>query len=262
MIFEYNGNSIAFDKGDNVMINLTDVAKAFPEKNLTQIVNSQEIKEYCESLSKLQNYSFADLLIVRKGAPHLGGGTWAHQKVALRVAQKLSPDFAVWVDTRIEELLMTGVTTITNDDEMILQAMTVLQRRLEESKQRLQMLEGQSELQQQQITALLPRATYTDEVLQSTDTYTSTQMAKELQLKTAEQLHNILKGIKIMTKQSGQWMLRAQYCGKGYTKHRTHTFTKQNGEIGTKTITVWTEQGRAFLNDTFDKWKKSVLQIL
>lgn len=89
-----------------VYVNLTEVAKAFPSKNLTQIVNSQEIKEYCESLSKLQNYSLADLLIVKRGGND--NGTWAHQKVALRVAQKLSPDFAVMVDSWIEKLLTEG----------------------------------------------------------------------------------------------------------------------------------------------------------
>lgn len=108
--YDYNGHNVPMARCDNgiVYVNLTEVAKAFPNKNLTQIVNSQEIKDYCESLSKLQNYSFTDLLIVKKGAPNLGGGTWAHQKVALRVAQKLSPDFAVIVDTWIEKLLMEG----------------------------------------------------------------------------------------------------------------------------------------------------------
>lgn len=108
--YNYNGYGVPMTRTQKgiVYVNLTEMAKAFPNKNLTQIVNSQEVKEYCESLSKLQNYSFADLLIVKKGAPNLGGGTWAHQKVALRVAQKLSPDFAVWVDARIEELLLTG----------------------------------------------------------------------------------------------------------------------------------------------------------
>lgn len=112
--YDYNGHGVPMTRTHNgiVYVNLTEVAKAFPNKNLTQIVNSQETKEYCESLSKLQNYSFADLLIVKKGAPNLGGGTWAHQKVALRVAQKLSPDFAVWVDTRIEELLLKGKTSL------------------------------------------------------------------------------------------------------------------------------------------------------
>ncbi len=110
--YDYNGYDVTMTRYDNgiVYVNLTEVAKAFPSKNLTQIVNSQEIKDYCESLSKLQNYSLADLLIVKRGGND--NGTWAHQKVALRVAQKLSPDFAVMVDTWIEKLLTEGKVEI------------------------------------------------------------------------------------------------------------------------------------------------------
>lgn len=106
--YDYKGHRVSITRTQNgiAYVNLTEVAKAFPTKNLTQIVNSQEIKEYCESLSKLQNYSLADLLIVKRGGND--NGTWAHQKVALRVAQKLSPDFAVQVDTWIEKLLTEG----------------------------------------------------------------------------------------------------------------------------------------------------------
>lgn len=91
-----------------VYVNLTEVAKAFPNKNLSQIINSQEIRDYCNALAEIQNYSSADLLIVSKGGDVSKQGTWAHQKVALRVAQKLSPDFAVQVDTWIERLLTEG----------------------------------------------------------------------------------------------------------------------------------------------------------
>lgn len=108
-IFSYNGNKVTMRMQEGVVyVNLTEFAKPFPSKNLTQIINSQEIKEYISALSELQNYSSADLLIVRKGGNISHQGTWAHQKVALRVAQKLSPEFAVWVDTKIEELLTTG----------------------------------------------------------------------------------------------------------------------------------------------------------
>lgn len=65
--FDYNGNQIPFEKGDDVMVNLTAMAKAYPEKNLSTIVNSQEINEYCASLSKLKNFSLADLLTVKRG---------------------------------------------------------------------------------------------------------------------------------------------------------------------------------------------------
>lgn len=106
--FDYNGNQIPFEKGDDVMVNLTAMAKAYPEKNLSTIVNSQEINEYCASLSKLKNFSLADLLTVKRGGDN--PGTWAHRLVAIRVAQKLNSDLAVWVDMRVDELLKYGMT--------------------------------------------------------------------------------------------------------------------------------------------------------
>jgi len=109
----YNGNEIHYEKSEkNVKVNVTEFAKAFPNKNLTNIVNSKEIKEYVTTLSKLQNCSFADLVEVRKGSPELGGGTWANRLVALRIAQKLSTEFAIMVDTKIQELITTGKTEI------------------------------------------------------------------------------------------------------------------------------------------------------
>ena len=181
-VYNYNGNNITFQLGNgDVMVNLTDVAKAFPEKNLSQIINSLEIQEYIRRLTEIKNYSSADLLIVRKGGNNLSKqGTWAHQKVALRVVQKLSPDFAIWVDEKIEELLRNGVATISNEDEAIYNAMNILQKRLEASKQNIQMLESKVELQEEKIKYLVPKAQYTDEVLQSTSTFTTTQIAKDL----------------------------------------------------------------------------------
>ena len=74
--FEYNGCEVSMTKNvnGNVYVNLTEFAKLFPNKNLTHIINSLEINEYCKALSKVQNCSFVDLLIVKKGAPNLGGG--------------------------------------------------------------------------------------------------------------------------------------------------------------------------------------------
>ncbi|MFK2714801.1 phage antirepressor KilAC domain-containing protein [Bacteroides fragilis] len=251
--FDYKGSQISFEKGRNIMVNLTSMAKPFPNKNLTQIINSQEISDYCNSLSKLQNYSFADLLIVRKGAPDLGGGTWAHRLVAIRVAQKLNSDFAVWVDMKVEELLTTGVTTVSNDDEAIAYAMQVLNKRLEQSKQEKAMLEQQNNYLTNEIKQAAPKVKYVDNVLQSSQTYTSTQLSKELGMREAEQLHKALKEKGIMFKQSGQWMLTAKYSEKGYTKPRTTTYTRSDGSQGTNTITVWTEKGRAFLHKVFTK---------
>ena len=248
-VYNYKGNNITFQLGNgDVMVNLTDVAKAFPEKNLSQIINSLEIQEYIRRLTEIKNYSSADLLIVRKGGNNLSKqGTWAHQKVALRVVQKLSPDFAIWVDEKIEELLRNGVATISNEDEAIYNAMNILQKRLEASKQNIQMLESKVELQEEKIKYLVPKAQYTDDVLQSTSTFTTTQIAKDLGM-SAQALNQKLKDMKIQFFQSGQWFLTHRYQDKGYTDMRiTPYFDTKTGEPKTSQSMVWTEKGRQFI---------------
>lgn len=191
-IFAYNANNVTMRVQNGIVfVNLTEVAKAFPDKNLTHIVNSLEISDYCEKFSKLQNCSLADLLIVTRGGNN--SGTWAHQRVALRVAQKLSTEFSIWVDEKIEELLTSGVTTVSNDDEAIAYAMQVLNKRLEQAKAEKERLQFENQLQSDQLKLAAPKVKYVDEVLQSPQTYTSTQMAKELGMREAEQLHKALK---------------------------------------------------------------------
>lgn len=248
--FSFNGNEVTMRLQDGtVYVNLTEFAKPFPGKNLTQIVNSLEIKEYCDALSKLQNYSLADLLQVTRGGN--SNGTWAHQKVALRVAQKLSPDFAVWVDTKIEELLTTGVTTASDDDAAIAHAMDILQKRLEQAKAEKQLLEAKTHEQERVIQEQAPKVEYYDDVLNSTSTYTATQIAKEFGW-GAETLNRKLKEKGVQYKQSGQWLLYAKYQDKGYTKTVTRSYTGTSGKIHTSQQTVWTEPGRHFIHSLFD----------
>ena len=53
---------------------------------------------------------------------------------------------------------------------------------------------------------------------------------------------------KVMYKQSGQWMLYADYARKGYAKSRTHTHYDAEGDLHTRTYLVWTEEGRRFIH--------------
>lgn len=112
-IFSYNGNSVRMRKMNGyIFVCLTDFAKPFPDKNLSHIVNSKELTDYVARMSEIQNCSSADLLQVTKGGDVSQQGTWAHHRVAIRVAQKLSTDFAIWVDNKIEELLITGSASL------------------------------------------------------------------------------------------------------------------------------------------------------
>ncbi|MBU8982645.1 phage antirepressor KilAC domain-containing protein [Phocaeicola vulgatus] len=265
--FDYNGNQIPFENGSNVMVNLTAMAKAYPDKNLTQIVNSQEIKEYCASLSKLQNYSLADLLQVRRGGDN--PGTWAHRLVAIRVAQKLNSDLAVWVDMRIEELLTTGNTSLQpqlpnfNNPAEAARAWADQYEKNQTLALEVQQQQETIELQQQELTQSAPKVTYYDNHLQSVNTQTSTQAAKQIGM-DAEKLHKKLKEIGIIYRQSGQWILHAPYSTWGMHSTRTQTYTRSDGSIGTSVYTVWTQRGVRFIIALYENgWnvKKAIKQI-
>ena len=49
--------------------------------------------------------SVPGLITVKRGAPSSGGGTWLHPKLAVRFAQWLDVDFALWCDEQIDGIV-------------------------------------------------------------------------------------------------------------------------------------------------------------
>jgi len=74
-------------------------------------------------------------------------------------------------------------------------------------------------------------------------TYTASEIAKELGLKSAIQLNQILESKKIQYKQNGTWLLFSEYADKNYT--RTKQEVLENGRIIYDRR--WTGTGRDFL---------------
>ena len=128
-IFQYNGSPISFQKGNSVMVNATEMAKPFG-KLAKDWLSNKSTKEFLSTLSAVRTIPLTDLVKIIQGG-NCEQGTWMHEDVALEFARWLSPAFAIWCNDRIKELLTTGVTTVSNDDEAIAYAMTVLQKRLE-----------------------------------------------------------------------------------------------------------------------------------
>ena len=97
------------------------------------------------------------------------------------------------------------------------------------------------------IEALAPKAEYCDEVLDSVSCFTTTQIAKELDM-TVHDLTRLLLAKKVMYKQSGQYLLYADLARKGYARNRTHGYYDAEGDHHTRTYLVWTERGRRFIH--------------
>ena len=125
-------------------------------------------------------------------------------------------------------------------------------------------LQKQNHLLQQQNEQLQPKAAYADKVLNSESGHAITVIAKELGMKSANELNQLLcgMGIQYLTK-SNEWVLTAKYQGKGYVESRTHAYMSKDGfTTKTKIYFVWTELGRKFLHETIKKRFSSFGQII
>ena len=106
------------------------------------------------------------------------------------------------------------------------------------------------------VDELMPKALYSDNVLDSISCFTTTQVAKELGI-TAQELNRSLCAAHVMYYQSGQYMLYADFAHLGLAKSRTKVknvmceITEdgfKQGRTYTHTYLVWTERGRKFIH--------------
>jgi prophage antirepressor-like protein len=180
-----------------------------------------------------------------------------------------------WIfDEVIPTVLETGGYIATKQDdtpeEIMARALTIAQATLAKREERLKQLEAETEQQQvtieiqtEEIKKAAPKVSYYDNHLQSVNTQTSTQAAKQIGM-DAEKLHKKLKEIGIIYRQSGQWILHAPYSTWGMHSTRTQTYTRSDGSTGTSVYTVWTTKGVRFIIALYENdWdvKKAIKQI-
>lgn len=180
-----------------------------------------------------------------------------------------------WIfDEVIPTVLETGgyISTTSNDtpEEIMARALTIAQATLAKREERLKQLEAQTEqqqatieLQDKEIKEAAPKVNYYNNHLQSVNTLTSTQIAKQIGM-DAEKLHKKLKETNVIYRQSGQWLLHSPYSTWGLHSTRTQTYTRSDGSIGTNVYTVWTERGRRFIIALYEnEWnvRRAIKQI-
>ena len=183
--------------------------------------------------------------------------------------------FRKWVTSEVlPAIRKTGGYLATKQDdtpeEIMARALTIAQATLAKREERLKQLEAETEQQQvtietqtEEIKKAAPKVSYYDNHLQSVNTQTSTQAAKQIGM-DAEKLHKKLKEIGIIYRQSGQWILHAPYSTWGMHSTRTQTYTRSDGSTGTSVYTVWTTKGVRFIIALYENdWnvKKAIKQI-
>lgn len=121
--FDYHDSGITFSGRDDVMINATEMAKVFG-KRPNDWLNLPSTKEFLNTLSKvrkshsLQTTGKSRSLI--KTVEGRNGGTWFHEDVAIEFARWLSPEFAIWCNDRIKELLKAENKSLKEENQRLL----------------------------------------------------------------------------------------------------------------------------------------------
>lgn len=151
--FIYNETTISFEPTgtDDVMVNATEMAKAFPNKRINDFVSNQQTDDFINAFLELNNGNsrfISDESLPKKkdNYPFLGiekredlivskqkSGTWMHRILALKFAAWLDPFFEVWVWAVIDTIILGHYREVKEATFEKLEA----ERQLEEKRQEL-----------------------------------------------------------------------------------------------------------------------------
>lgn len=218
---------------------------------------------------------------VRKTVPTLGGNQemWfltedGIYEVLMQSRKPIAKQFKKGVKKILHDIRTTGgyisTTEEESPEEIMAKALLVAQATIKRKEERMKQLEAETEhqrevieLQDTEIKKAAPKVNYYDTHLQSVNTQTTTQVAKQIGM-DAPKLNKKLREIGVLYKQSGQWMLHSPYSAWGMHSTRTQTFTRSDGSIGSSIYTVWNAKGVRFIIALYENnWnvKKAVNSI-
>lgn len=262
-VFQYNGSPITFQIGKATMVNATEMAKPFG-KFPWKWLELPSTKEYIRALSENRSLAYNQLVVsVKGGNDTLKRGNWFHEDVALEFARWLSPQFAIWCNDRIKELMRYGMTATTQtidsilaDPENAIKLLTALKderKKVSDLEKRNKAYEVQHRKllkenfkHMEQLEAQAPKVEYADNILLSERTYTTTEIAKLLNM-SACKLNRLLSEKGVLYRQQSQWLLSPAFQTKGYITTKALCYNKKDGRISNMFTTVWTEAGKRFI---------------
>ena len=161
--------------------------------------------------------------------------------------------FRKWVTSEVlPTIRKTGgyITTTPemSDAEILAKAVLVAQTTIASRNARIQQLQVENNEQKQLIAQMQKGNDYLNTILQSKGTLAATQIAADYGM-SAVAFNKRLNAMRIQHKVKDQWILYADFMGKGYVHSRTISFVHSDGRPDTRMSTEWTQRGRLFLYD-------------
>jgi hypothetical protein len=107
--YKHGDSEIDIIFNDDVYIHATDICKNFNKRPETWL-KTQQTQDYISALKSV--LPDTELVTVNNGG--INPGTWIHPKLAIMFGRWLSPQFAVWCDGKIDELLNSGYVGVND----------------------------------------------------------------------------------------------------------------------------------------------------
>ena len=167
--------------------------------------------------------------------------------------------FQDWVFNEVlPSLRTTGAYVVAkeedSEEDIIARGLIAAKAALARREQRIKELECENsqskqviEAQGERIAKDAPKVEYYDQTLAAENMLTTRQIANELGI-TANELHNKLQQLKIIFRQSNQWLINKPYSTWKLHGTRTYTYYDTHKDVTyAKPYLVWSQRGRRFI---------------
>lgn len=248
------------DENGVAQLNLEDIARGLgfieTAKSGNKVVRWRTIRKHLTSFSIATSCDDNSPQVGKDGLPEYIPENIFY-KLCFKAENKIAREFQDLVTDEILPAIrktggyIAGEKDMT-EDELILKAMNVLNKKVENLKNKNEQLTIENTQQKQVIGELKPKADYLDQILQSKALVTITAIAKDYGM-SAKALNKKLHELKIQFKQGHQWFLYSKYHSCGYTHSETVEYEHRDGTKDVTMNTKWTQKGRLFLYELLKK---------
>lgn len=249
IVYSYNDNPVTFRTASGkTMVNATSMAKCFNKQPSVWLhsLPAMEIRETLVREGKSENLE--EQIMTTRG---INGATWIVEDLAMEFSKWLSPEFSIWCNERIKELMTQGhvslgqmpvpeATESTTDAYGGFPVPTTFEEALLLAAKQQAMIEENK-----------PKVDYYDRVIENRDDFRTSFIANELGI-TPNALHRFLQDEGIVRWEKRKWVVTGSYSA--LQSDLPYYWRNKKGKIyRCGFFKRWTKVGREFIHELWYK---------